>query len=135
MDCTTDVGLLLVVRLVVILGGMVVRRMAKRLSLMAPEKHDWNGSSRRTKSTSAGKVGFFGAFGTFRASHSGHSLGGGGQGGGCGSGGGRATYFAVWGGAIKMPSWPSSKRQAAPLLAKVDIGGFCLEDRWAVRLF
>ena len=42
MGCTTDVGLLFVVRLVAILGGMVVRGMAEGLSLVAPEKHDWN---------------------------------------------------------------------------------------------
>jgi hypothetical protein len=142
MGCTTDVGLLLVVRLVAILGGMVVGRMAEGLSLMAPEKCDLNGRRRQTEPTSAGRVGFFGAFGTFRAGHGGHGLGGGGHGGGCGSGGGRATYFAgvlspgvVRGGAIKRPSWPSSKHQAAPLLAKVDIGCFCLVDRWAVRFF
>ena len=133
MDCTIGVGSLLVVRLVAILGGMVVRGLDKGLSLVAPEKRDWNGSSRRTEPTLAGRVEFFGAFGTFRADHGGHSLGGGGDGGGCGSGGGRATCFR--GGAIKRPLWPSSKRQAAPLLAKVDIGGFCLEDRWAVRFF
>ena len=142
MGCTTDVGLLLVVRLVAILGGMVVGRMAEGLSVMAPEKCDLNGRSRQTEPTLAGRVELFGAVGTFRASHGGHGLGGGGQGGGCGSDGGRATYFAgvllpgvVRGGAIKRPSWPSSKRQAAPLLAKVDIGGFCLEDRWALRFF
>ena len=142
MGCTTDVGLIPVVRLVAILGGMVVRKVAEGLSLMALEKHDWNGSRRRTEPTSAGRVGFSGAFGTFIAGQGGHGLSGGGQGGGCGSGGGRATYFAgvilpgvVRGGAIKRPSWSSSKRQAAPLLAKVDIGGFCLEDRWAVRFF
>ena len=85
MGCTTDVGLLLVVRLVAILGGMVVRRMAEGLSLMAPEKHDWNGSSRRTEPTSAGRVGFFGAIGTFRAGHGSHGVSGGGQ--GCRGGG------------------------------------------------
>ena len=142
MGCTTDVGLIPVVRLVAILGGMVVRKVAEGLSLMALEKHDWNGSRRRTEPTSAGRVGFSGAFGTFIAGQGGHGLSGGGQGGGCGSGRGSATYFAgvilpgvVRGGAIKRPSWSSSKRQAAPLLAKVDIGGFCLEDRWAVRFF
>ena len=142
MGCTTNVGLIPVVRLVAILGGMVVRKVAEGLSLMALEKHDWNGSRRRTEPTSAGRVGFSGAFGTFIAGQGGHGLSGGGQGGGCGSGGGRATYFAgvllpgvVRGKAIRRPSWPSRKRQAAPLLAKVDIGGFCLEDRWAVRFF
>ena len=79
MGCTTDVGLLSMVRLVAILGGMVVRRVAEGLSLMAPEKHDWNGSSRRTEPTSAGRVGFSGAFGTFRAGHGGHGLSGGGR--------------------------------------------------------
>ena len=88
MGCTTNVGLLLVVRLVAILGGMVVRRMAEGLSLIGM------GAVGGRSQLRLGGLDFLGLFGTFRAGHGGHGLGGGGQGGGCGSGEGWATYFA-----------------------------------------
>ena len=125
------VPLVAIVRVMMVVGGIT-----KRTSLVALGKPDDERSSSRLYPTSAGRVENLGAVGTFKSSHGGHGLGGGGQGGGCGSGKGRATCFAgallpgaVWSGTIKNLSWPSSRRQTAPLLAKVKIGGFYPGDR------
>ena len=66
----------------------------------------------------------------------------GGQGGGCGAGGVQATCFygallpiVIWSGAIKKLSGWSSRRQMAPSLPRVDVGGLCPGDRWRVGMF
>ena len=132
------------VPLVAIVGGMVVvGGMTERASLVASEKkHDGDESSGRPESTSAGRVENLGAVDKFKAGHGGHSLGGGGQGGGCGSGGGQATCFSsalllsvIWSGAIKKLLWPSSGRQTAPSLPKVEVSGFCPGDPLEVIFF
>ena len=83
MACPIDVGYLLVVPLVFIVRVMVVvRGMTKSTSLVALEKTDGDGSSRRPEPTTAGRVENLGAVGIFKAGHGGHGLGGGGQGGG-----------------------------------------------------
>ena len=131
------------VPLVAIVGDMVVEGgMTERSSLMASKKSNGFESSGQPESTSAGRVDNLGAVDKCKAGHGGHGLGGGGQGGDCGSGGGQATFSAgvllpsvIWSGAIKNLPEPLSGRQTAPLLPKVDVGGFSPVDYWEVIFF
>ena len=88
----------------------------------------------------AGRVGNLGDVDERSAGHDGHGLGGGGQGRGYGLGEGQTMCFVdvlltnvIQSGAIKELSRPSSGRQTAPSLPKVDVGGFCPGDPWGVR--